>query len=99
MQTGLRDLPPGSAVTPREHNLFPDTAVYDPNSNRMIIFSGNDCFSTSYNDVWVLSNANGLTGTPAWTQLTPTGASPSARYGASAVYDRECLPRARHTSA
>ena len=82
----IRSNPTGAQPIPRERH----TAVYDPNSNnsnRMIIFSGNDCFSTSYNDVWVLSNANGLTGTPAWTQLTPTGASPSARYGASAVYD------------
>jgi hypothetical protein len=53
----------------------------------MIIFGGNGCFHTSYSDVWVLSNANGLTGTPAWAQLAPTGSSPSARYGASAVYD------------
>ena len=53
----------------------------------MMIFGGNDCFSGFYNDVWVLSNANGLGGTPAWTQLALAGAAPSARSNASAVYD------------
>ena len=38
---------------------------------------------TLRNDVWALS----LAGTPAWTQLTPTGTPPSARYGHSAIYD------------
>ena len=62
-------------------------AVYDPGSNRMIIFGGNDCSSGFFNDVWVLSNANGLGGTPTWTQLSPAGAPPSPREHLSAVYD------------
>jgi hypothetical protein len=52
----------------------------------MVVFGGNDCFVNSYNDVWVLNNANGL-GTPSWTQLAPTGTPPAARGGTSAVYD------------
>ena len=75
--------PSGSLPPPR---LF-HTAVYDPNTNSMIVFGGNDCFSTDYNDVWVLGNADGTTGTPAWTQLAPTGTAPSARGYAAAVYD------------
>lgn len=78
----INTTPSGVAPAPR---LF-HTAVYDPNTNRMIIFGGADCFQTDYNDVWVLSNANGLGGTPAWTQLAP-GASPAPRSYASAVYN------------
>jgi hypothetical protein len=36
--------------------------------------------------VWVLSNANGSGGTPAWTQLAPSGSAPSARYNLTAVF-------------
>ncbi|MBI1885541.1 MAG: hypothetical protein HYS09_04400 [Chloroflexi bacterium] len=65
------------------------TAVYDSQNNRMTIFGGlQSCSSgTQRNDVWVLSNANGLGGTPAWTELSPTGGPPGARYDHAAVYD------------
>jgi len=63
------------------------TAVYDSTNNLMIVFGGNNCGSSYYNDLWVLSNANGLGGTPAWSQLTPSGVPPAARAFASAVYD------------
>ncbi len=62
------------------------SAIYDSFSNRMIVFGGR-CNTTLYNDVWVLSNANGSGGTPAWTQLTPSGTAPSSRGYDSAVYD------------
>lgn len=75
--------PSGSSPAPR----LVHTAVYDPTTNSMIIFGGDNCFSTFFNDVWVLSNANGLGGTPAWTQLAPTGTAPSPREYSSAVYD------------
>lgn len=54
----------------------------------MTIFGGNNCFSTRFNDVWVLSNANGLGGTPVWTQLAPSGTPPPATNFQSAVYDQ-----------
>jgi hypothetical protein len=57
------------------------TAVYDPVRDRMVVFGGDDGYS--FNDVWALSLAE----SPAWTQLTPTGTPPSARYGHTAVYD------------
>ncbi|HEY6253668.1 MAG TPA: kelch repeat-containing protein [Candidatus Angelobacter sp.] len=67
--------PAGSAPAPRvQHG-----SVYDPNTNTMIIYGGDDCFSTIFGDVWVLSNANGLTGTPTWMQLNPTGGGPGPR--------------------
>ena len=37
--------------------------------------------------MWVLSHANGLGGTPAWTKLLPSGGPPSGVAGSSAVYD------------
>lgn len=62
-------------------------SVYDSSTNTLIIFGGNSCKGTYYNDVWTLSNANDLTATPSWTQLPTTGAKPTARQNSSAVYD------------
>jgi hypothetical protein len=74
--------PIGTPPNPRaNHN-----AVYDAANNRMMVFSG-DNGSVPFSDVWVLSNANGLGGTPAWTQLSPTGGTPDAIDGSTAVYD------------
>jgi hypothetical protein len=60
-------------------------AVYDPNTNRLIVNGGDEslnggggCPCNIYNDTWVLTNANG-TGSqpPAWSQLSPTGTIPT----------------------
>jgi len=62
-------------------------AVYDAANNRMIVYSGENIWGNIvYSDAWVLSNANGLGGTPAWTQLSPTGAA-DAIDGSTTVYD------------
>jgi len=74
--------PGGGSPAPRLRH----TAVYDSTNNRMIVFGGNDCFSTNFGDVWVLSNANGLGGTPTWKQLNPSG-SPGTAEDSTAVYD------------
>jgi Galactose oxidase, central domain len=66
---------------------YSHTAVYDSINDRMIVFGGNNCGSTYFNDVWVLSGASGLGSTPAWSQLSPTGTLPPARSLSSAVYD------------
>lgn len=65
------------------------SAVYDPTTNRMIVFGGDGgaCIQTVTNNVWVLSNANGLGGTPTWTQLAPAGGPVPAQEGQFAVYD------------
>lgn len=81
--------PTGSSgfPSPRGHH----SAVYDSANNRMIIFSGGqfngNIFSVLFNDVWVLTNANGLGGTPEWISLFPTGGAPTGRAGHRAVYD------------
>lgn len=54
-------------------------AVYDQPTNKMTIVGGNEL-----NDVWVLSTANGLRGTPVWTQLSPSGGPPPGRGGITA---------------
>jgi hypothetical protein len=60
------------------------SAIYDPVRDRMVVFGGGlGDYGPGYNDVWALS----LAGTPAWTQLTPTGALPCVRYLHSAIYD------------
>jgi hypothetical protein len=60
------------------------SAIYDPERDRMVVFGGyNVDGSGVLNDVWALS----LDGTPAWTQLSPTGASPNGRGYHSAIYD------------
>jgi hypothetical protein len=75
--------PTGSLPSPRGYH----NAVYDATNNRMIVYSGEGAGSVSLSDVWVLSNANGLGGTPAWTQLSPTGSTPDAKDESAAVYD------------
>jgi Galactose oxidase, central domain/Kelch motif len=64
------------------------SAVYNPTSNRMIVFGGNDGSSVEFHDVWVLENANGLGGTPTWINSVPQSSSPiAARESFAAVYD------------
>ncbi len=62
-------------------------SVYDPNTNTMIVFGGTDCSGNFYNDVWILSNADGSVGTPKWTQSKPAGTAPAARSQSTAIYD------------
>ena len=88
--------PAGGPPGPRIDHV----AVYDPGTNRMIVSMGlNQAYGAPcttqfgnygqfcYNDVWVLSNADGLGGSSVWTQLTPSGTPPAPRFGATAVYD------------
>jgi hypothetical protein len=63
------------------------SAAYDAATNQLIVYGG---YNGSYlSDVWILSNANGLGGTPAWTQLSTTGTPPSGTLTGTpeAVYD------------
>src|SRR5947207_3050160 len=63
------------------------SAIYDSSTNTMIVFGGTDCAGNFYSDLWILSNADGTTGTPNWTLAAPLGVGPSARSQATAVYD------------
>lgn len=76
-----------TGTTPSATGLM--AAAYDPASNRLIVFGGWNCCSAppQYNELSVLTNANGLGGASQWIRRTITGTYPSARYGAQAVYD------------
>ena len=75
--------PAGSAPPGRQGH----TAVYDPATNRMIVFGGTNGVTNGLNDVWILANANDEGGAPAWIAATPLGTPPSPRYHHSAIYD------------
>lgn len=63
---------------------------YDPGSNRMIMFSGqtgSGYGGAVYNDVWVLTNANGLGGTPEWIKLVSSMPT-MGQYYAGTGYDQ-----------
>ncbi|HLF06218.1 MAG TPA: kelch repeat-containing protein [Thermoplasmata archaeon] len=74
--------PTGGPPTAR----YAHTSVYDNASNRMVVYGGYDAVGEK-DDAWVLENASGLGGTPAWTQLVFTGPTPDARVGHTSVYD------------
>ena len=86
-QTWTQLSPTGTPPSARGFNGT--TGVYDPASDRMIVFGGRDGSGNNLNDVWVLTNANGLGGAGQWVNLIPNGAagSPRARSGHSSVYD------------
>lgn len=66
------------------------SVVYDPADNVLIEFAGTkQGFTSDTNSVWTLSHANGLGGTPVWTNLIANGAvgSPPKRDGHTAVFD------------
>jgi galactose oxidase-like protein len=78
------EIAPGGIVPPgRGYH----SAVLDVASNRMIVFGGYGGNNGVLNDVWVLSNASGVGGTPTWAQLQPAGTPPAARFYHTAVYD------------
>ena len=74
-----------SGTAPSARTLH--TGVYDPAANTLTIFGGSNCSGGYFNDVWMLSNANGQGGTPTWTKLTPGGSIPAARESSTAIYD------------
>ncbi|MGQ0816051.1 MAG: Kelch repeat-containing protein [Gemmatimonadota bacterium] len=63
------------------------SAVYDPVTNRLIVFGGSNGFEEVYNHVWILTHANGDGGVPEWIKLEPRGVPPQPRQGHSAVFD------------
>lgn len=77
--------PVGVAPAPRSGAQ----GAYDPHSNRLIVYGGGGPAGGpggKFLDLWVLTHANGLGGTPEWTQLLTT--SPlGPRYGEKSAYD------------
>jgi len=80
----------------RPPGRFLHSSVYDPARREMIIFGGNDTTAkvgsgaSNLDDAWVLTNATGVGGTPAWRELVPPAtARPGARMGHAAVLDAD----------
>jgi RHS repeat-associated protein len=93
--TGSGGTPTWQRLVPAAPSGFPATrhansAIYDAGSNRMIVFGGGQfdgfAFGVLFNDVWILTNANGLGGTPQWIPLAPGGGAPTPREGHGAFY-------------
>jgi len=78
LQTWTKLQPTGTAPSARDGHVL----VYDSTHDRVILFGG--LSGGNYlNDTWALS----LSGTPAWSQISPTGTQPAGRYAAAGVYD------------
>lgn len=45
--------------------------AYDEASNRLMLYGGHDCVAPVFTDYWVLRDADGSTGTPAWERIIP----------------------------
>ena len=71
--------PAGGPPTARDSQA----TAYDSATGTMIVFGGKNSVSSCFGDTWLLQGANG--GSPSWSQVT--GSGPTARFGASAVYD------------
>jgi hypothetical protein len=78
--------PRGTGPGPRRDHA----AAYDPASNRLLVIGG---FTTPpqsppvASDVWILENATGRNGAPAWSLLRTDGAPPPARAEHVAAFD------------
>ncbi len=78
----------GNSPSPRESNFI----FYDSTKNRLIVYGGYSLSAGNLNDIWVLSNANGIGGVPVWTQLSPNGLGPQntiASLGRGGGYDEK----------
>ncbi|HPM84438.1 MAG TPA: PKD domain-containing protein, partial [Candidatus Anammoximicrobium sp.] len=82
----VKIMPEGSIPAARHHH----TLDYDPLTNRMLLYGGSvacpSAPSQYFGDLWVLEHANGLGGTPTWTQLAAATA-PAGRMAHGAFYD------------
>jgi hypothetical protein len=86
----------GNGGTPSWVQLFPTgsapvgrtghSAVYDPGSNRMIMFGGKQGNGRIAGDTWVLTGANDQGSPPAWISLSPTNEGTEKAYH-SVIYD------------
>ncbi len=76
--------PAGTAPEP----MFGQSAVFDPQGARMIVFGGatnQTGFVTVSGKIYALGLAS--PGFESWSEISPSGSAPAARYGHSAVYD------------
>jgi hypothetical protein len=80
IQLSPDDAPPSPRLVP--------SGLYNANNNHLVIFGGLTDFSPAFtNEVWSLTNANGLGGPPSWQLLNPSGTAPSPRMDPAVGYD------------
>jgi hypothetical protein len=72
------DITPASGPAPAPR--FTPNAVYNPENQQMIIWSGQGV--SFYNDVWAFDLTN-----ESWSEFTPPDPKPNIRYGTAAVFD------------
>ena len=75
--TTLTDITP-SGTKPPTGSV--NTLVWDTKANRALLFGGSADFHSGRNELWQYSGG-------AWTQLSPTGTLPSARWDHAAAWD------------
>ena len=70
-------------------NAYIGAAGYDSATNRMIVYYSTNPpgFGQPASEVWVVTNANGLGGTPVWTKLSPIGSAPETAALTAGAYD------------
>ena len=87
-QSSWIQLFPALGVTPPPRDF--GASVIGDGFGNLILFGGRTSGGTTYNDVWVLSNANMQPGYPVvWNQRPTFGTPPSPRFNAGVAYDRD----------
>jgi DNA-binding SARP family transcriptional activator len=70
-----RGAPPSWTKVPRSAEWPAPRAdhrmAYDAASNRLMLLGGHDCIAPTFDDYWILKNADGTTGTPTWERVVP----------------------------
>ncbi len=72
-------------VDPMPSERYLAAFAEDSNRDRLLIFGGWAGLPPAFNDSWALSFA----AHPSWSALAPGGTKPSARFGASMIYETE----------
>lgn len=75
--------PTGTPPAPRARAA----ATYDPATNRLIVYGGDDLCGTTFSDAFVLDGADGTAGTPHWSPLTLSNTPLPAVTGGGGAYD------------
>lgn len=81
-ELSLSGTPTWSQIVPtgtRPSERYEHSAVYDATRDRMVVFGGYDYTTGDLNEVWVLTSS----GTPTWTQMSPSGGPPDPRDSSS----------------
>jgi hypothetical protein len=68
------------------------SAVYDPQTDRMVVYGGWSAGGRVLDDVWLLEHTTSTSATPTWRKVSPEGKGPGESQGHASAYD-EALDR------